>query len=510
MMHYIGPPKLSQQTSPMRHLMLLPLALLLFACGDDTPPPPAMAPLSELPLIPLPYEMADREGYYWADAEQTQWPEADMGPAHQYLKGLGLPPLALTVNTDAELTLPSDAYLLNIDPEGISLTAQGETGLLNGAKTLAQVIAFSPDTDRGVFLPAGTITDQPRFAYRGYMLDVARHFFGVDTVKQVIDRIAPYKINHLHLHLSDDQGWRIEIKSWPGLTEIGGRFEVDGTPGGYYTQDDYREIVAYAQSKGITVVPEVDMPGHTNAALNAYAELNADGRARDPYTGIEVGFSSLDANKEITYEFVDAVVGELAAMTPGPYIHIGGDESDATPHDDYVKFIQRAQEIIAKHGKTTVGWDEVATAGLAEGTVTQLWNHSEYALKAREAGNQVLFSPATRTYLDMQYDSTSRIGLHWAAYIEVDSAYLWDPATMVDGITDADILGIEAPLWGETIRSLEDIEYLTFPRLPALAEVGWTEQRKRDYRGFLTRLQAHQRWLKEQGIATYDSRVLSK
>lgn len=493
----------------MRYLTIFALAIFLFACGSDAPPPPpAMAPLNDLPLVPLPVEMSATEGYLYIDpAGEYDQSGADAG-AVNYLKSKGVPALPLKTSVDESLTLSDGAYLLQITAEGIEISAKDAAGIFNGATTLEQVIAFSPNTERGHFLPAGTITDTPRYAYRGYMLDVARTFFGVDTVKAVIDRLAPYKINHLHLHLSDDQGWRIEIKSWPGLAEIGGRFEVDGTPGGYFTQEQYKDIVAYAASRNMTIVPEIDMPGHTNAALNAYAELNLDGKARDPYTGTRVGFSTLDANKEITYEFVDAVVGEIAAITPGPYFHLGGDESDATPHDDYVKFVQRAQEIIISHGKKPMGWDEVATAGLAEGTLTQLWNHSEYAQIAQKTGNKVLFSPATRTYLDMQYDSTSRLGLHWAAYIEVDSAYLWDPASMVDGITDADILGIEAPLWGETIRSIEDIDYLTFPRLLALAELAWTPQPKRNYEDFLRRLKAQQAWLKEQGIGTYDTRVL--
>ena len=359
-----------------------------------------------------------------------------------------------------------------------------------------------------MFLPAGTIVDEPRYAYRGYMLDVARTFFGVDTIKQVIDRIADYKINHLHLHLSDDQGWRIEIKSWPKLTEIGGLTEVDGTYGGFYTQEDYGEIVDYAASRGITVVPEIDVPGHTNAALSAYAELNADGVAREPYTGTDVGFSTLDANKEVTYRFLGDVVREISAITPGPYFHLGGDESSVTPHEDYVKLVRRMQDTIVAYGKTPIGWDEMAVAGMVPGAVAQLWNHTEYALRAQKNGNQVLMSPANKAYLDMQYDSLSRIGLHWAAFIEVDQAYGWDPATLTEGISDSDILGGESPLWGETIRNLEDIDYLTFPRLTAYAELGWTPQRRRNYADYLRRLAPHQTWLKSRGIATYDTKVL--
>jgi len=333
-----------------------------------------MPPLSDLPLVPLPVEVSSADGYLYVNPDDTHANEGADAGAMAYLKGKDVPALPLTTSMDPGLQLKDGAYLLQIAPEGVNISAKDQAGLLNGAITLEQVVAFSPDTERGLFLPAGTITDQPRYAYRGYMLDVARTFFGVDTVKQVIDRISTYKINHLHLHLSDDQGWRIEIKSWPGLAEIGGQFEVDGTPGGYYTQEDYKEIVRYAAVQGITIVPEIDMPGHTNAALNAYAELNMDGKARDPYTGTEVGFSTLDANKEVTYEFIDAVVGEISAITPGPYFHIGGDESAVTPHDDYVKLIRRAQEIVISHGKKSIGWDEVALAGLAKGSVAQLWN----------------------------------------------------------------------------------------------------------------------------------------
>ncbi|MFT7120877.1 MAG: hexosaminidase [Neolewinella sp.] len=491
----------------MRHIFLLAIALTLFACGSDAPAPPAMSPLADLPIIPLPSEMASSEGHFYTDGKGEWGTAADAG-AVDYLKSKDVPALPLKTAIDGSLNLPASSYLLEITPEAITISAGDDAGILNGAITLHQVVAFSPNTNRGLFLPCGTITDMPRFAYRGYMLDVARTFFGVDTVKQVIDRIAPYKINYLHLHLTDDQGWRIEIKSWPKLTEIGGKTEVDGTPGGFFTQEDYKEIVRYAASRGITIVPEIDVPGHIHSALVAYPELSIDGKERELYTGTEVGFSTVDANNDVVYEWFDDVVREISAITPGPYFHLGGDESAVTPHNDYIKFVQKAQKIIIANGKKPMGWDEVAIAGLAEGATAQLWNNVEYAELARDGGNKVLISPATRTYLDMQYDSTSRIGLHWASYIEVDSAYLWDPATFVPNVTDKDILGIEAPLWGETIRNLEDIDYLTFPRLLALAEVGWTAQPKRNYEDFLKRLEAHQLWLKEQGIGTYDTKVL--
>ncbi|PHK99024.1 beta-N-acetylhexosaminidase [Neolewinella marina] len=498
--------------SVVRFFPLLFLAFLT-ACGSEPPPKPAEVPaLSELPLIPLPASITDGEGdaYYETYTGQVM-PSSDaiIGDAQRYLYSR-LPDLVLPLQFDVRSDLAEGAYRINFRDGNIEVSAGTRDGMLNAVKTLEQVLHFSGADAGAVYISEGTISDEARFPYRGFMLDVARHFFEVEEVKAVIDRIAPYKINHLHLHLSDDQGWRIEIKSWPKLTEIGGKSEVGGTPGGFYTQEQYSDIVAYAAARGITIVPEIDMPGHTNAALSAYPILNEDGKATEPYTGTRVGFSTLDTDQDSVYVFIDDVVREIGALTPGPYFHLGGDESDATDHEDYVKFVNEVQKIIKRNGKQPMGWDEVATAALDPGTVVQLWAHPDYALKAKAAGNPVLMSPATRAYLDMQYDSTSRIGLHWAAYIEVDSAYLWDPANLAEGLTDSDIMGVEAPLWGETIQNLEDIDYLTFPRLLALAEVGWTPQERRDWDDFRRRLRAHQTWLKDQGIGTYDTRVLQE
>jgi hexosaminidase len=356
------------------------------------------------------------------------------------------------------------------------------------------------------------------------MLDVARHFFPVEDVKHVIDLIAKYKINYLHLHLSDDQGWRIEIKSWPLLTEIGGKTEVGGGEGGFYTQEQYKDIVAYAQSKFITVVPEIDMPGHTNSALAAYGQLNpgitvpekgavpfdrtslgVDGMATPLYTGIEVGFSTLDTDKDITYQFVDDVIRELVEMTPGPYIHIGGDESLVTELEDYIPFMEKAQAIVTKYGKKSLGWDEIAHAKLETGTVAQYWAKAENAVLAINQGNQVLVSPATKTYLDMQYDSTTQLGLHWAAYIELDDAYNWDPTELDAAVKKENILGVEAPLWSETITNREEIEFMMFPRLAAIAEVAWTKKDLRNWESFSERLKKHTARWDAMGLNYYKS-----
>jgi hexosaminidase len=315
-------------------------------------------------------------------------------------------------------------------------------------------------------------------------------------------------MNVLHLHLSDDQGWRIEIKSWPKLTEYGGSTQVGGGKGGFLTQAQYSDIVEYARIRYITIIPEIDMPGHTNAALASYAELNCNGTATKLYTGTKVGFSSLCTNKEITYMFIDDVIRELAAITPGPYLHIGGDESYATKTEDYIPFINKVQEIVIKYGKQPIGWDDIAIADLKSITIAQHWARMNNAKMAVGKGAKVLMSPAKKAYLDMQYDSTTTLGLHWAGYIEVDSAYMWDPATLVPGVEKDKIVGIEAPLWSETVTNMDEIEYMTFPRLPGYAEIGWTLPSERSWDEYKYRLGKHGERFRAMGIDFYPSRLI--
>jgi hexosaminidase len=312
-------------------------------------------------------------------------------------------------------------------------------------------------------------------------------------------------MNALHLHLSDDQGWRIEIKSWPKLTEIGGSTEVGGGEGGFYTQEQYADIVKYAQDRNIIIIPEIDMPGHTNAALASYAELNCDGKARELYTGIEVGFSTLCTSKEITYQFVDDVIREIAEITPGPYFHIGGDESHVTPLEDYIPFVNRVQEIVVKHGKKVIGWDEIANATPVEGATVQFWDNLKNTGMALEKGAKVIISPASKAYLDMQYDSTTHLGLHWAGYIEVDKGYSWNPLELVPGITKEQILGVEAPLWTETVTNISEVEFMVFPRLPGYAEIGWTSPDSRSWEEYKLRLAQHGKRFEAMDINFYRS-----
>jgi hexosaminidase len=323
---------------------------------------------------------------------------------------------------------------------------------------------------------------------------VARHFFSVDEVKRYIDLLSQYKINVLHLHLADDQGWRIEIDGWPRLTEHGGSTEVGGGPGGFYTQEQYADLVDYAQQQHVMVVPEIDMPGHTNAALASYAELNCDGVAPQLYTGTSVGFSSFCIDKPITYEFIDDVVSQLAELTPGPYLHLGGDEAHSTPHEDYVTFVNKVDKIVSAHGKTMMGWEEITGASPAAGSVAQHWWDDSEARAAVDKNMKVVMSPAEKAYIDMKYNESSPLGLSWAGLTSVEDSYDWDPGTWAEGVPESSVLGVEAPLWSETLEDIDDVEYMAFPRMAGIAELGWSAQ-GRDWDEYKTRLGAQgPRW----------------
>jgi hexosaminidase len=399
-----------------------------------------------------------------------------------------------------------EAYQLSVRTSHVLLEASTAQGLFRGLQTLRQLLppqVESMTRQEGPWtVPAVQIVDSPRFAYRGAMLDVARHFLTVDEVKRYIDDIALYKMNTLHLHLSDDQGWRIEIEGWPQLTRYGGTTEVAGGPGGWYTQSDYAEIVQYAAQRFITVVPEIDTPGHTNAALAAYPELTCEGQAPPLYTGIEVGFSSLCIDKEVTYKFLDDVIGQLARLTPGPYLHIGGDEAHSTEEADYVRFIERVEKIVQKHGKQMMGWAEISAADLSETSVAQYWNPAsgsdpgtQSATAAVAQGVRLVMSPANKAYLDMKYTALTPLGLQWAGLVEVSDSYNWDPATYISGVRESDVLGVEAPVWTETLKDLDDVEYMAFPRLPGIAEKGWSAAEGRSWEEYRVRLAAQSaRW----------------
>jgi hexosaminidase len=384
--------------------------------------------------------------------------------------------------------LGPEGYRLEVRRGEVGVEAETDAGRFYASQTLRRL--------GGVDV---SIADRPRFAWRGAMLDVARHFFGVEDVCRVIDHLAAYRLNVLHLHLSDDQGWRLAIEAWPRLAEHGGRTAVGGGEGGFYTQDDYRAIVAYAAERFVTVVPEIDTPGHVQAALASYPELGGRERA-ELYGGTEVGFSSLDVHSDRTYRFLDDVFGELAALTPGAFLHVGGDEAHSTSDADYLTFMARVQPLVAARGKRLVGWEEIASAPLLDGAVVQFWNTRnprghDLARAAAAQGAQLIMSPADRVYLDMKYDRGTPLGLDWAGFVDVRDSYEWDPATLVSGVGEEAILGVEAPLWTETVTTLRDIETMLLPRLCAVAEVAWSPVGSRNWEDFRGRLAAEgPRW----------------
>lgn len=407
--------------------------------------------------------------------------------------------IALTLRPGAA---GDEGYELSITPEQVTIAASQPAGLFYGVQTLRQLLppfvefgGVRPDTARTVSAPAARIVDRPRFAWRGAMLDVARHFFTVDEVKRYIDLMAMYKLNRLHLHLSDDQGWRLDIASWPNLARRGGSTQVGGGRGGFYTQAQYTELVEHAASRFIMLVPEIDMPGHTNAAQASYQELNCDGNATELYTDVKVGFSALCVDSDVTYRFIDDVVREIAALTPGPYLHIGGDEVQKLSPPRYKTFIERVQAIVHAHGKQVIGWDEIAVADLHPSALVQHWRPKASPAEAVARGNQVILSAANRLYLDMKYDAQTPIGLVWAGLIEARDAYDWDPATLYPGVPESAIAGVEAALWSETVTNMREAELLAFPRLAESAEVAWSAANRRVWPEFRARLGAQApRW----------------
>ena len=498
---------------------ILPVALLVFAASCHNVASGPVAPTASLQVVPLPRSMAVQSAPAFTLNDSSQilvegGREAQsIGELLAILlrpsTGYRLPVVAASGGREQasiRLTLrpggaaaTDESYDLVATSAGVRISAPQPAGLFRGVQTLRQLLPAGIEShmhaSRGPWTaPAVTIQDAPRFAWRGTMLDVARHFFTVKEVKQFIDVAALYKLNVLHLHLSDDQGFRLVINSRPKLTGMGSATQVGGGEGGFYTQAEYSEIVRYAGERYITVVPEIDMPGHTNSIFIGYPEVGCSKRPAGVYTDTEVGYSTFCVDKEESYAVVDDIIRELAAITPGKYLHIGGDEVHTLSHPQYIKFIERAQDIVEKYGKSMIGWEEIGKARLHPTTLAQQW-HSDSITMALRSGVKVVMSPASRTYLDMKYDANTELGLTWAALIDVRKSYDWDPATQIAGVVEKDIVGVEAPLWSETIRNIGAANYLALPRLPAIAEVAWSQQSARSWDDFRTRLGAQgTRW----------------
>ncbi len=431
-----------------------------------------------------------------------------------------------------------ESYSIEVTADAVYLTAAGKAGLCRGIQTLRQLMPYeiySSCTETVQWhIPVCTVSDKPRFRWRGVHLDVARHFFAADEVCRYIELAAQHKFNIFHWHLTDDQGWRIEIKKYPRLTEKGAwrkttlvghvsntPHRFDGLPyGGFYTQDDIRRIVAFAARRGITVVPEIDMPGHMQAAIAAYPELGNNPSAQlDVWPLWGVSRHILNARPE-TIEFMKDVLSEILELFPSRYIHIGGDEALKTEWLDNVQanilmaetqsenaeqlqtyFILQIAEFLASHGRKAVGWDDVLAGGMPPDTAIMNWREPELAVQGVKNGAKVIMAPNQYTYFDM-YQADSRFEpLSIGGDLPCEKVYRFD--AIPPGLDEAEaslILGGQGQIWTEYIESFAKVEYMLYPRACALAEKLWTDGSKCRFRNFLNRLNLHRRRLELQNV----------
>ena len=442
--------------------------------------------------------------------------------------------IEISLNSIADESIGKEGYSLKVRQNKVELKANNVIGVFYALQSLDQLFDFNAKSNGNVVLPACTITDFPRFGWRGLMLDVSRHFFSTSDVKKYIDWMSKYKFNVLHWHLSDDNGWRIEIKALPKLTEIGAwrveRFGAFGNReapsegeatayGGFYTQEEIKDILHYAAERQITIVPEIDIPGHSMALLAAYPELStlkepkmvnpgssfADWHGDGTFTmKIE---NSLNPSDEKVYAILDTIFGEVAALFPGQYIHIGGDEcyhgfwekdpgcvalmqkenlKDAKELQSY--FIKKVVNIITSKGKKAIGWDEILYGGLADGAAIMSWRGTKGGIEASKAGHEVVMSPNSFAYLDYtQGDPSVEVPVY--AKLSLKKSYEFEPAP--EGVDPKYILGGQGNLWTEKIPTIEHAFYMTYPRALAIIESVWSPSEKKEWNNFSTRLETN-------------------
>ncbi|MGH7701041.1 MAG: beta-N-acetylhexosaminidase [Gemmatimonadales bacterium] len=440
----------------------------------------------------------------------------------------------ITLRRDSTVPGGDEAYRLEVTRSRVTIRAPAPAGAFYGVQSLRQLLP--PDVFRSApvagvrwTVPAVTIADAPRFSWRGAHLDVCRHFMPKEFVKKFLDLMALHKLNRFHWHLTEDQGWRIEIKKYPRLTEVGAwrretligrqalyadstQWRFDGRPhGGFYTQDDVREIVAYAAARFITVVPEIEMPGHAQAAIAAYPEL---GNTGDPigvstHWGVHANIFNVE---ESTIRFLQDVLAEVLELFPGRYVHIGGDEAvkvqwEASPRaqakirelglqDEHALqswFIHRMDEFLSARGRTLVGWDEILEGGLSPNAVVMSWRGTEGGIAAAKAGHDVIMTPTSHTYFDY-YQSRDTLTEPTAigGYLPLEQVYAYEPIPAALTAAEArHVLGTQGQHWTEYMQTSKQVEYMAFPRLTALAEVAWTPRERKDYAGFVARLDTH-------------------
>lgn len=442
--------------------------------------------------------------------------------------------IVLALGTEAE---NPESYQLNVAGDGITITAPTEAGVFYGIQSLRKSLPIALNAE--VALPAVEIKDVPRFSYRGAHFDVARHFFTVDEVKTYIDMMALHNINRLHWHITEDQGWRLEIKKYPKLTEIGSQRketvigrnsgEYDGKPyGGFYTQEQAKEIVAYAAERYITVVPEIDLPGHMQAALAAYPDLGCTGGPYEVWTQWGVSDNVLCAGNDKVLEFIDDIFAEILEIFPSEYIHVGGDECPKTKWETCPKcqarikalglksdaahskeerlqsfVINHAEKFLNEHGRKIIGWDEILEGGLAPNATVMSWRGEAGGIEAAKQKHDVIMTPNTYLYFD--YYQTKNIDnepLAIGGYLPMERVYNYEP--MPASLTPEEqkyIVGVQANLWTEYIPTFSQVQYMVLPRWAALSEVQWSDPAKKNYADFLSRLPRLIKWYEAEGYS---------
>lgn len=523
------------------HVSVLLLSLLLLsACQQRSPSEPTVP----LAIVPQPQSLVLEAGTFTLRTgagmarpagdellDQTLTLAAEMIRAQC---GLVLTlaqdaPVAITVTLRE---MPAEAYELEIGDEGVRIAAAGATGVLYAFQTLRQMMPVGGSTDK-VALPKLAIQDAPRFAYRGMHLDVGRHMYPVAFIKKYIDLLAMYKMNRFHWHLTEDQGWRIEIKRYPRLQEVAayrketlvGHYndepqQYDGQRyGGFYTQEEVRDIVQYAAARSVTVIPEIELPGHAQAALAAYPELSCAGGPIEVATKWGV-FDEVYCPTEETFAFLEGVLTEVMALFPSTYIHIGGDECPKTRWKEsafcqaLIKkeglkdeeglqsyFIRRIERFLNANGRQIIGWDEILEGGLAPNATVMSWRGEEGGIAAAQQRHQVIMTPTTYCYLDYYQSQDPSEPLAIGGFLPIEQVYGYNPVPAVLTAEEAAyIQGVQGNVWTEYMKTPEQVEYMAFPRALALAEIGWTPQAQRDFGSFAPRLAAHVRRLQAMGV----------
>lgn len=435
--------------------------------------------------------------------------------------------IKLIVADNIERISSPEGYSIAITPREITVTAKSGAGLFYGLQTLMQMAGD------GNTVACGTITDEPAFAYRGLMLDVSRHFFGKEFIKKQIDAIAHFKMNRLHLHLTDGAGWRIEIKRYPRLTGFaawrkpglwkewwfGSRQYVnegtEGAYGGYYTQDDIREIVKYAQDRYVTIIPEIEMPAHSEETLTAYPELSC---THEPYKQAD-----FCVGNEKTFEFLENVLTEVMELFPSEYIHIGGDEAakqswhtcplcqkrmkeenlkDVNELQSYL--IHRIEKFVNSKGRQIIGWDEILDGGLAPNATVMSWRGTEGGLAAVNSGHKAIMTPGGYCYLDSYQDAPHTQPMAFGPYMPLEKVYSYNPIEGIDAEKAKLIYGVQGNLWAEYIPTEDMVEYMVYPRILAIAEIGWSNPAERNYNEFRERAVTAIEGLRAKGYRTFD------